>query len=291
MIRRSESGAVYGESREQQPVPEWRQRKEGLESGEHKERVSLPETLYRQPKLGHVYQLFKHGELPLQHHRWTDDSKVEGNSVGSFWFERPLRLSSPLGPTDLLLVTKPDSWLQEPQDVQSSMMRYRRNSDFESRPTWGFGSEMGSVIKRHREEPEYHVGNRLSEKEVELYVGRHTTWAAERGVEVIEALLNGEPVDRNVFERVNDFLRDIETGIYLPDEQEYPKKPFSRDSDSVTYSYQHGKEVVSVVLTEKERADLKDKQRFFSWLLEQPRLEDHKEEFAMEDLFNGWEVT
>jgi len=124
---------------------------------EMEKKAELPECLYRQIDATELFLLWRDFQLPLQIFQGSSHSKVEADSVGNFWFAKPMVFNRQS--FEVLVKTEPKKWKNNPAFVQKSEMFYK-DKDYNDpfcRP------RLLSV-------EEFHTGNILSLDELQISV-------------------------------------------------------------------------------------------------------------------------
>jgi hypothetical protein len=273
-------------------MPEWRKQEQAKRPVEGETNWELPEKLYREPTMAQLFELFRDGELPLQQHTAALDSDIEKNSIGTFWFGRPARLSHH-DRNQPIIETMPEYWPEEPSFIQTSSMEYKKGHEPEPANSWEPRWATPDKRKVHTED-EYHVGNNIPIYAINIFVPKKLKDRSRRYVSAAKFLLAGKKVDPADLYGLND---DIHKIMYYTDHSadgyssgslvDYPEVlEIPSEVQKKFISPQREKlPPIAIELTEEKKKTIKEFQRFYQWLLDQETLEDHLD---VDNLFSGW---
>jgi len=206
-----------------------------------------------------LFVLWRDKEMPLQHFQGYNDSKVEPNSVGNFWFDNPSVFNKSEG-FSAVIITEPNKWKKMPLNVQKSEMKYRVGENMPQDQQWKKWYQYSFAGHEEKQKDEYHTGNRLSLDELEIKISRGTKFKADRMLESIRRAKKAVESDNIPVPSDESKLRiDLESFLNREMGQDEGEKR----------------------KTEIDVSDLKILQQlesFYSWLIELPIIEDNEVE-------------
>jgi hypothetical protein len=262
-------------------IPEWRLRKIGrpvhswdFDLHDWVERdPNVPERLYRQIPIEDVYLTWRDKEMPLQHFKGSPHSSVEDNSIGNFWFDRPICLDRFI---EGYVITEPSRWSQQPEFFQESQMTYKSNAKEKKNAdlikSLGAWADYGPNKKYGLSKvPEFHTGNRLQISELTICLSslEHKHLSDElASLKQIDTLSKDSLARSGLYRRIFK-LREREHGE-LPEGQHAAETP-SSNADAYSEKQLRNPEFVQSLM------------QFYEWALTLPVIPASCQPFDMED--------
>ncbi len=198
---------------------------EGFESVEIRD---LPDHLYRQITFSDLYQVWRDKELPLGYHegnRWSKfGTSAPHNLITTFWFGEPMAFNK----YDVEAIAKFDTkQIDELEYTGEGQMNFKLKIHQVDPFGHGAHSPAGSV-------PEYYIGDRLKEEQLEFAVSNRSKSRAEELEKVAEELLEGKTDDESSLdqgrEKIDGFLKSLIKREFGRDQENWPDECKNVDS-------------------------------------------------------------